>query len=117
MTVKEQAEYDRLAELYQDIPANQRKLVDGLLVEAARLKVSLDELWEDISTNGDTMMVNKGTTIVEIERPSAKIFTSRDKSYRAVIRHLDDLLPSKVVKKGFNKLDDDDEEDDGGDSG
>lgn len=104
--------YSNLKELYKKIPENKMKLVDGLIREAARLKVSLDELWEDIQQNGNVVFDKNGN---EKERPTSAIFTSRDKSYRAAIKMLDSLLPAGATNKSdFSKLDDDEEEDDDG---
>ena len=80
---REQAEYNRLSVLYERIPANKRALVDGLLVQAARLRVSLDDLYEDLQKNGNTEMFKQANDGVEFprERPESKIFATRDKSY------------------------------------
>jgi len=105
---KERKEYIRLAELYSDIPDNKRELVEGLLVQAARLKVSLDALWSDIQKNGTTEIDDKGK---EKERPNSAIFTARDKSYRATIKQLDSLLPAKAsATKPFALLNDEDDD-------
>ena len=106
---REEEHYEYLCSLYEGIPSNKRKLVEGLLREAARLKVSLDDLWEDIKTHGNVDLDDKGR---EMERPASAIFTTRDKSYRACIAKLDDLLPAKKDQPtGFlSKLDDEDEE-------
>lgn len=103
---REQAEYDRLSILYQTIPANKRALVDGLLWQAARLRVSLDDLYEDLQKNGNTEMFKQANDGVEFprERPESKIFSVRDKSYLSIIKKLDELLPAQEVKKGFSKL-------------
>lgn len=105
---REQKEYDRLSELYIRIPANKRALVDGLLWQAARLRVSLDDLYEDLKKNGNTEMFKQANDGVEFprERPESKIFATRDKSYLAIIKKLDELLPVQEVKSGFSKLDD-----------
>jgi hypothetical protein len=108
---KEEQIYKELKKLYEGIPQNKLQLVDGLIVEAARLKVSLDELWEDIKANGNVELDDRGK---EKERPTSAIFTSRDKSYRATIKSLEALLPASARSSGFSKLDDDDEEDDDG---
>lgn len=106
---KEEAIYQELIKLYDQIPENKKKLVDGLIREAARLKVSLDDLWEDIQKNGNTITDEKG---FEKERPTSAIFTSRDKSYRAAIKMLDSLLPAGASKSsGFSKLDDEEDDD------
>lgn len=105
---REQMEYERLSELYIDIPANKRSLVDGLIHQAARLRVQLDDLWEDIKARGNVepfQQKNDGVTF-DRERPESKIFIQSDKSYLAIIKKLDELLPAKEGKSGFSKLDD-----------
>lgn len=104
---REEEEYARLAVLYQNVPANKRALVDGLLWQAARLRVSLDDLWEDIKKNGNTEMFKQAYDGVEFprERPESKIFAIRDKNYLATIKKLDELLPAQETSKGFSKLD------------
>ena len=104
---REEAEYQRLSALYQTIPPNKRALVEGLLWQAARLRVSLDDLYEDIKENGNTEMFKQANDGVEFprERPESKIFATRDKSYLAIIKKLDELLPVQEVNQGFSKLD------------
>lgn len=106
---REQSEYDRLSVLYQTIPANKRALVDGLLWQAARLRVRLDDLYADLQKNGNTEMFKQANDGVEFprERPESKIFATTDKSYLAIIKKLDELLPVQEVKSGFSKLADD----------
>ena len=106
---REQTEYDRLSVLYQNIPSNKRALVDGLLWQAARLRVSLDDLYADLQKNGNTEMFKQANDGVEFprERPESKIFATRDKSYLSIIKKLDELLPVQEVKSGFAKLGDD----------
>lgn len=102
-------EYERLMNLYKEIPENKKDLVSGLILEAARLKVSLDELWEDILEHGTTELDEKGK---EKERPTSAIFTTRDKSYRATINKLEMMLPAGVSKTStFSKLEDDEDGD------
>ncbi len=106
---REQTEYERLAVLYEKIPANKRSLVEGLLWQAARLRISLDDLWEDIKENGNTEMFKQANDGVEFprERPESKIFAIRDKNYLAIIKKLDELLlVQEKSSGGFSKLND-----------
>lgn len=105
---REEIEYERLNELYIDIPANKRSLVDGLIHQAARLRVQLDDLWEDLKKKGIVepfQQKNDGVTF-DRERPESKIFIQSDKNYLAIIKKLDEMLPAKEAKTGFSKLDD-----------
>lgn len=104
---KEKLYIKELKKLYENIPENKQKFVQDLIIEAARLKVSLDECWEEIQAGGRFYIDEKG---VEKERPCSTLFTTLDKSYRLAIKHLDSLLPTEVEKKkSFSRLDDDDE--------
>ena len=106
---EEKKEYKRLSKLYEDIPENKRELVDGLLVEAARLKVSLDELYLDIKENGRMQAYTntRGDTLMK-EREASRIHTALDRSYQTIIKQLNDNLPAKDdKKKGFALLDED----------
>lgn len=105
---REELEYDRLNELYKDIPENKRSLVDGLIHQAARLRVQLDDLWVDLKKKGNVepfQQKNDGVTF-DRERPESKIFIQSDKNYLAIIKKLDEMLPAKEAKTGFSKLDD-----------
>lgn len=43
------AEERRLNKLFKDIDKDKKKVVSGLITQAARLKILLDEMWIDIS--------------------------------------------------------------------
>lgn len=103
---KEKEEYERLSKLYANIPENKKKLVEGLLVQAARLRISLDELWKDLKANGNTEPFKQNADGVEFqrERPESKIFIARDKNYLAIIKKLDEMLPAEETKSGLSKL-------------
>ena len=47
-------EIARLNNIYKDLPPNQYAVAQGLIVQAARLRIRLDTLWEDIRKNGET---------------------------------------------------------------
>lgn len=97
------SEYARLSELYDNIPDNKRKLVDGLIVQAARLRVTLDECWADILENGRTeQRTRTNGEVSEVERDMSKIFATADRSYQTIIKQLNELLPAST---GGSKLD------------
>lgn len=88
-------EITRLKRIYKDIAPNDKAIVDGLIIQAARLRASLDELWEDLCQNGNTELFTQSekTEPYERERPAARLFNSRDKNYQAIIKQLNDKLP------------------------
>lgn len=90
-------ELKRLRRLFVDIPENKKKVAEGLIIQAARLRILLNDLWQDISKNGDYELFSQSNNQepYERERPAAKLYNSRDASYHKVIKQLIDLLPEE----------------------
>lgn len=103
--VTEKSEYERLMEIYQGLPANKLAVAEGLIRQAARLRVRLDALWTDLRKNGETEMFSQsaGAKAYERERPASRAFTSTDKAYQSIIKQLNDLCPEIQAK---DELDD-----------
>ena len=94
-------ERERLRELFKEIPSNKIKVVEGLIVQAARLRVLLNEMWIDITENGDYELFSQSdkTDPYERERPVARLYNTRDQSYQRIIKQLTDLLPVDTANK------------------
>lgn len=93
--VTEKSEIARLTKIYKNLPPNKFAVAQGLIVQAARLRVRLNQLWEDIQENGETERFTQSekTEPYERERPAARLFTSTDKNYQAIIKQLNELTP------------------------
>lgn len=98
-------EVDRLRELLNDIPERHRQVVEGLIIQASRLRILLDEMWIDISEKGDYEMFSQSERLdpYERERPVAKLYNSRDGAYQKVIKQLSDYLPDGEFIQGVDK--------------
>ncbi|PGA94858.1 hypothetical protein [Bacillus toyonensis] len=96
-----QKETERLRILFHDISPRKLKVVEGLIVQAARLRVSLNEMWKDLSENGDYEMFSQSdkTEPYERERPVARLYNTRDQSYQRIMKQLTDLLPEEIWGK------------------
>lgn len=94
----EETEIARLTQLYRELPPKKFALAQGLIVQAARLRVRLDKLWQDIEKNGEVELFTQSekTDPYERERPCARLFTSTDKNYQGIIKQLNDMLPEDV---------------------
>ena len=101
--ITEKSEIERLTKIYQDLPENEFEVAQGLIVQAARLRVRLNQLWEDIQEKGEIEMFTQSerTQPYERERPAARLFTATDKNYQAIIKQLNELTPPS---KSGNKL-------------
>ncbi len=93
--ITEESEIKRLTKIYKDLPENQFAVAQGLIVQAARLRVRLDQLWREIQEHGETEMFSQSerTDPYERERPAARLFTATDKNYQSIIKQLNELTP------------------------
>jgi hypothetical protein len=88
-------EIKRLNEIYQSLPENRFAVAQGLIVQAARLRVRCDQLWKDIQKNGEVEMFSQSPNVepYERERPAARLFTATDKNYQSIIKQLNEMTP------------------------
>ena len=88
-------EEKRLHDIFRDIPQEKQNVVEGLIIQAARMRVMLNYMWEDIQENGEYDMFQQSQNVpaYERERPIARLYNTRDQSYQRVMKQLTDLLP------------------------
>lgn len=102
----ENSEIKRLTEIYKGLPPKQFALAQGLIAEAARLRVRLDKLWTDLMENGEVEMFSQSenTDPYERERPASRIYTATNKSYQSIIKQLNDMIPkdADIAAGGFD---------------
>ena len=95
--IVEADEIARLRRLYEALPPKQLALAEGLIIQAARLRVRLDKLWSELQEKGETEWFTQSekTEPYERERPASRTFTATDKSYQSIIKQLNDMLPTE----------------------
>ena len=98
--ITEADEIARLRRLYEALPPKQLALAEGLIIQAARLRVRLDKLWAELQEKGETEWFTQSekTDPYERERPASRTFTATDKSYQSIIKQLNDMLPADTEK-------------------
>lgn len=91
----EKAEIKRLSAIYENLLPKQKALAQGLIAQAARLRMQLNELNKDIHENGLTELFRQSDKVDPYvrTRPQADLFVKLDKNYQAIIRQLTDMLP------------------------
>lgn len=104
--ITEQSEIRRLTRIYRNLPPNQFAVAQGLIVQAARLRVRLDTLWKDLQVKGETELFTQSekTDPYERERPAARLFTATDKNYQSIIKQLNELTPPSAAKSKLAEL-------------
>ena len=95
-------EEKRLRKVFDALPPNKKAIVDGLIVEAARLRVLLDALYADIEENGATELFRQSEKVPPYtkERPEAKQYKDFNKNYQSIIKQLTELAPAEVKAGG-----------------
>ena len=88
-------EYNRLKRLYKELPKDVLNLVDGLIWEAADLRVRLENIRDDLDENGYDEMFSQSPDQepYERERPQARRYIAMNKNYQSIMKQLGDRLP------------------------
>lgn len=97
-------EINKIKKLYKDFGKDKVKVLEGLINQAAFLKVSLEETKEDIIKNGLTELFEQGEQCFNRERPEVKIYSTFMQRYSNVMKQLIDLLPVEVKKEETDAL-------------
>lgn len=90
-------EENRLKKFFKSkgVDINENSAVQSLISRASFMKVSLEDLEQDLKENGWTEMFQQGEKQApyERQRPSANTYNSLNVNYQKIIKQLTDLLP------------------------
>ena len=95
ITRRVNAEYRRLMELFDHLDEKELKTIDGLLIEAARLRILCDESFEEILVSGETELVKNAHGVRERQRDISKVYSQRTAAYSALIKTISKLFPQQ----------------------
>lgn len=114
MTVSEQlekekkirAEKNRIAKIYKNINMDKdiTKVLDGLISDAAFMRVSLEEVKLKLIKEGMMEKFVNGSQEFMREKPEAKLFLNFMKQYSNTMKQLIDLMPVQVKDEEQNEL-------------
>lgn len=102
----EKKEYNRLKKILKALPPNLLTVADGLIHEAARLRVILDECYADIEANGRTEPFSQSEKAepYDRERPVVRQYFTANKAYQTTIKQLIDICPESKTKGKLEAL-------------
>lgn len=89
-------EIARLTALFKDIEKNRRLSTNGLIAEAAFMKITLQELKQEIDKEGPIDLMPQGDYSILREHPALKSYNTMVQRYAALLKQLTDLLPKEV---------------------
>ena len=102
---KIKTELTRLKKVFTDLPKDKRKIVDGLIQEAAFMRATLEETREIVDREGVIELFEQGAQRFLREHPATKVYASLVNRYSAVVKQLIDLLPdNKGADNGADEL-------------
>ncbi|WP_348922067.1 helix-turn-helix domain-containing protein [Enterococcus rotai] len=106
MELRVEQEKCRLEKLFDNVPPDKLNLVEGLITQAARLRILLDDNWKDIIENGEYEKFRQSENQIAYDRkrPIVENYDNRDKTYQSIIKQLTDLLPQGPKKDKRSKL-------------
>jgi hypothetical protein len=100
-------EIKRLKRIYKDLPKDTLMVVEGLIVEAADLRIRLEDIRKDLDEKGYDEMFSQSESQepYERERPQARRYIAMNKNYQSIMKQLGDYLPKPEPKKKDEKGD------------
>lgn len=97
-------EINRLRKIFKEMPKDNLDMVEGLIVEAADLRVRLEDIRKDLDINGYDEMFSQSESQepYERERPQARRYISMNKNYQSIMKQLGDYIPKRIEPKEFD---------------
>ena len=104
-----QKEIRRLNAIYSKIGKKEKSAIDGLVKRAAFMRVTLEDMEEDLDTNGFTELFTQSekTDPYERERPVARLYNTMNKNFQSIMKQLSDFIerePPKQQGDGFDNF-------------
>ena len=101
-------EKNKLNRMFKEIEEKKKKTVEKLVINAAFMAISLEDLQKIINEKGYTEEYQNGANQRGVKKCSeVEIYNTMIKNYSSVIKQLTDLLPkdtTKVVDDGFEEV-------------
>lgn len=97
---KIKSEKRRLKNKYKDLPLDTLAVLEGLLDEAAFMRVELEDMKKDMIINGRVELFSQSDKMepYERERPVVRQYTQMMRNYQNALKLLDDKLPKTDPK-------------------
>ena len=97
-------EIKRLRQLFKDLPPNKKKAAEGLIQEAAFMKVTLEETRHIIDKEGILENFEQGKQKFVREHPATKVYNTMVHRYSTVCKQIFDMLPEETSKEAEDEL-------------
>lgn len=92
-------EIRKLRRLFKNLPKDKMKAADGLIQEAAFMKVTLEETRHVIDQEGILETFEQGAQKFLREHPATKVYNTMIQRYATVCKQLFDMIPDPEAGK------------------
>ena len=93
-------EENRLKKIYTGIEKKRKNVIPGLIQRAAFMRISLEELEQDLNIYGFTEWFSQGDQEpYKRKRPEADLYNTMNSNYQKIIKQLTDLLPKDTPRQ------------------
>lgn len=103
MNENEKLEYDRLRALFSSVDEKQLAVLDGAIVEAAKLKCKLQRL-NEIADKSGMVKVDPERPTRQKELPVSRMLTRFQATYRDYLRMLSSALGKSIPDEGDDEF-------------
>lgn len=97
-------EMNRLKKLYKDLPKEKQKAIEGLIKDAAFIKITLEEFRAVLIKNGTTEIFKQGKQELKVERHESKLYIPYVQKYSQIMKQLIELIPGKASNDEKDEL-------------
>lgn len=98
-------EIKKLRQLFKDLPKEKQAAADGLIQEAAFMRVTLEECRFIIDQEGVVERFEQGRQFFQREHAATKVYNTMINRYAAVCRQLFDIIPAgEAAQKAEDEL-------------
>lgn len=94
----------RIKKTYKELPKEKVKVVEGLINEAAFMKITLEETRETLMTEGTTELFEQGEQRFTRKHPCVDIYTTMINRYSTVMKQLIEFMPPEEKKEKTDEL-------------
>lgn len=92
-------EIKRLNKFFGDVDEKKKGVCEGLINDAAFMRMTLAGLKEDIKEKGSIIEMSQGKYSIQVEAPWSKAYNTMIQRYNTVMKELINLLPKDAPPK------------------
>lgn len=93
-------ELNKFKRFIKDLELQEKNMAMNLIEELAFMKVTLEDLKEEVNTTGVVTEMPQGDYSIMRENPALKSYTTMIQRYNATLKQLDDFIKNILGDKG-----------------